>query len=338
MKRIISLVLVALLALTLVGCGGKGKREMFNVKLENHVTLTDYQSMEIDKGSEQYKNYYNGIYENFISRASAYTQKKEGKVEKGDTVNIDYVGKKDGKAFEGGTANGQNLVIGSNSYIEGFESGLIGKEIGKTVNLNLTFPKDYGQADLAGQKVVFTVKINYVQELPEKNDETAKKLGFENKDALIKKLEENAVKNCIAENLIKNSSVIKYSDADKKYYDDRYNQYISNAQQYTNQYNSQNGTKLTLDEFLYYNVGGTANDVKNSLTKEMESYMVLYAVLDKEGIVVDSTDIDETVKSMVNSSTSEAQVRENYDNKTLEMFSVENLVINHLYENVVKVK
>ncbi len=337
MKKIICLLLVALLCLTLVGCG-KDKREMFNVKLEDHVTLSDYKSMEVDKTSKDFKSYYDSIYENFIANAGAYAQIKEGKVKDGDTVNIDYEGKKDGKAFDGGTAKGQNLVIGSKSFIDGFESGLIGKEIGKTVDLNLTFPKDYSEKTLAGQKVVFTVKINYVQELPEKNDETSKKLGFENKEAMIKKLEENAAKNCIAQEIITNSSVKKYSDKDKKYYDERYDKYISDAQAYTNQYNAQYGTNISLDEMLYYSVGGTANDIKTNFTKEMESYMILYAIMDKEGLVVDTTKIDETVKSMVNSSTSEAQVRENYDNQTLEMITVENLVINHLFENVVKVK
>lgn len=337
MKKIICLLLVAILCLSLVGCG-KDKREMFNVKFDDYLTLADYQSIEIDKTSKDFENYYNNIYENYISGAGAYDQIKEGKVKKGDTVNIDYEGKKDGKAFDGGTAKGQNLVIGSNSFIEGFESGLIGKEIGKTVDLKLTFPKDYSEKSLAGQKVVFTVKINYVQALPEKTDATAKKLGFENKEDLIKKLEENAAKNCIAQEVINNSSVKKYSEKDKEYYDKRYDEYIADAQAYTNQYNAQYGTNISLDEMLYYSVGGTASDIKTNFTKEMESYMILYAVLDKEGLIVDSTKIDETVKTMVNSSTSEAQVRENYDNQTLEMITVENMVIDHLFANVVKVK
>ena len=337
MKKIICFVLAALLCLTFVGCG-KDKREMFNVKLEDYVTLSDYQSMEIDKTSEDFISYYDSVYENFIANAGAYEQVKEGKVKDGDTVNIDYEGKKDGKAFDGGTAQGQNLVIGSNSFIDGFESGLIGKEIGKTVDLNLTFPDNYGEESLAGQKVVFTVKINYVQELPEKNDETAQKLGFENKEALLKKLDENAAKNCIAQEVINNASVKKYSDKDKKYYDERYDKYISDAQTYTNQYNSQYGTNLSLDEMLYYSVGGTASDIKTNFTKEMESYMILYAILDKEGLIVDTTKVDDTVKSMVTSSTSEAQVRENYDNQTLEMITVENMVIDHLFQNVVKIK
>ena len=104
-------------------------------------------------------------------------KKTEGTVQDGDNVNIDYTGKKDGEAFEGGTAEGQDLVIGSGSFIEGFEEGLIGKEIGSTVDLNLTFPEDYGVEELNGADVVFTVKINYVSEMPEITDEIAEKLS-----------------------------------------------------------------------------------------------------------------------------------------------------------------
>ena len=80
----------------------------------------------------------------------------------GDTVNIDYTGYKDGEPFDGGSTNGAgaDLTIGSNTYIDGFESGLIGKKVGETVDLNLTFPEDYGVEDLAGADVVFNVTIN----------------------------------------------------------------------------------------------------------------------------------------------------------------------------------
>lgn len=86
-------------------------------------------------------------------------------VQEGDTVNIDYTGTKDGVAFDGGSATGYNLVIGSNSFIEGFEAGLIGHSIGEDVKLDLTFPKDYNNADLAGAAVVFDVKINSISVL-----------------------------------------------------------------------------------------------------------------------------------------------------------------------------
>ena len=92
----------------------------------------------------------------------------------GDTVNIDYVGKyaADGSEFSGGSATGANLELGSGSFIDGFEDGLIGAVKGQTLDLNLTFPENYQNTLMAGAEVVFTVTVNAVKELvvPELDD------------------------------------------------------------------------------------------------------------------------------------------------------------------------
>ena len=95
----------------------------------------------------------------------------------GDEVVIDFVGKKNDVAFDGGTAKDYSLKLGSNSFIPGFESGIVGKKPGETFDLKLAFPKDYHVADLAGADVVFTTTLNEVKEasLPELNDEFAQK-------------------------------------------------------------------------------------------------------------------------------------------------------------------
>lgn len=97
-------------------------------------------------------------------------------VEDGDQVNLDYSGKTDGVAFDGGTAAKQTLVIGSHSFIEGFEEQLVGMSIGETKDINVTFPTEYHSAELAGKPAVFTVTINGItkKELPELDDEFAK--------------------------------------------------------------------------------------------------------------------------------------------------------------------
>lgn len=84
--------------------------------------------------------------------------------ENGDEVVIDFVGKKADVAFEGGTATDHELTLGSNSFIPGFEEGLVGKKAGESVDLKLKFPKDYHVADLAGIDVVFETKVKKVQE------------------------------------------------------------------------------------------------------------------------------------------------------------------------------
>lgn len=83
----------------------------------------------------------------------------------GDVVNIDYVGTKDGEAFSGGTANGYDLSLGSGQFIDGFEDGVVGMEIGEEKDLNLTFPENYSNnPDLAGQDVVFHVTLNAIKD------------------------------------------------------------------------------------------------------------------------------------------------------------------------------
>ena len=105
-------------------------------------------------------------------------------VQEGDVANIDYKGMKDGAAFDGGTSAGFDLEIGSGTFIDGFEEGLVGAKVGETVSLNLTFPENYGNAELAGQDVVFEVKVNSIQEHvdPELNDEFVKSLGITDHD------------------------------------------------------------------------------------------------------------------------------------------------------------
>ncbi|NLG03497.1 MAG: trigger factor, partial [Clostridia bacterium] len=105
-------------------------------------------------------------------------------VKDGDIVNIDYEGKKDGVAFDGGTAQGFDLTIGSHSFIDGFEDGLIGKKVGETATLDLKFPDNYtNNPDLSGQPVVFTVKINSIKEkkVPTLDDAFVKTVSTESK-------------------------------------------------------------------------------------------------------------------------------------------------------------
>ena len=97
-------------------------------------------------------------------------------VENGDTVNLDFEGFVDGEAFEGGKGEGYPLVIGSNTFIPGFEEQLIGANIDEEKEVNVTFPEDYQAEELKGKAAVFKCKVNRIQkkELPEVDDEFAK--------------------------------------------------------------------------------------------------------------------------------------------------------------------
>ena len=114
------------------------------------------------------------------------TIKKDRSAKKGDTVVIDFLGKVDGIPFEGGEAKGHNLKLGSNSFIPGFEDGLVGSKVGKKVSVAVTFPEDYQAKNLAGKKAVFETTINEIKEDVELviNDEFAKTLGMADLKAL----------------------------------------------------------------------------------------------------------------------------------------------------------
>ncbi len=185
MKRVAATILAAVLAATsLVGCGSGSEENLSKVDPEKYVTkLGEYKGMQLTGSATEITDEYLESYIDYMLENSkqpvAITEDRP--VQTGDVVNIDYVGKKDGVAFDGGTAQGYDLTIGSGSFIEGFEDGLIGAKAGETLDLNLTFPENYPAEDLAGQAVVFTVTINTIGELvrPELTDEYVQSLGMD---------------------------------------------------------------------------------------------------------------------------------------------------------------
>ena len=99
-----------------------------------------------------------------IAESNATYSEKKGKAAKKDRVTMDYVGKVDGEAFEGGSAEDYPLVLGSNSFIPGFEAGLVGVKAGDEKDVDVTFPENYGAENLAGKAAVFTCTVKAVKE------------------------------------------------------------------------------------------------------------------------------------------------------------------------------
>ncbi|MBM3618855.1 MAG: trigger factor, partial [Alphaproteobacteria bacterium] len=135
--------------------------------------------------------------ERLAGRNKTRTPKADSaKAEKGDAVRIDFKGLKDGVAFPGGTSENFQLELGSGQFIPGFEDQLIGAKKGDDVKVNVSFPEAYHAADLAGQPVVFEVKVHEVlaSEAAKVDDAFAKELGFESLDALKTSLKEHISK------------------------------------------------------------------------------------------------------------------------------------------------
>ncbi|TMV06392.1 trigger factor [Ruegeria sediminis] len=113
-------------------------------------------------------------------------RRKGSKAKDGDQIVIDFVGKVDGEAFDGGSAEDYPLVLGSNSFIPGFEDQLVGVKAEEVKDVNVTFPEEYGAEHLAGKEAVFTCTVKEVKEpvAAEIDDELAKKFGAEDLAAL----------------------------------------------------------------------------------------------------------------------------------------------------------
>ena len=199
MKRKILGFLAAVLSMCmLAGCGAKDTGDgtdattgagaestaLKDMDVDKYVTLGAYKGLAVsvdtvEVDEDEWDTLVNNVYYGNITAENGGIMDRA--VETGDTVNIDYEGKKDGVAFDGGTAQGYDLTIGSGNFIAGFEDGLIGVMPGETVDLDLTFPENYGNSDLAGQAVVFTVSVNYIQPAQdgEYSDEVISNFGID---------------------------------------------------------------------------------------------------------------------------------------------------------------
>lgn len=167
----------------------------FNFVVKSKVKLGDYKNLNVKKDEvkvtkEEVEHEIGHLLEHY-----AEIEEKDGKIEFGDIAIIDYEGFKDGVAFQGGKGENYSLEIGSNTFIPGFEEGLIGLKKGEEKDLELTFPDNYMSEDLKGQKVIFKVKINDVKTrvIPELDKEFFEDLNMEgitNKEELAKMMEE----------------------------------------------------------------------------------------------------------------------------------------------------
>lgn len=222
--------------------------------------------------------------------------------EDGDTVNIDFEGKMDGETFNGGSAEGYTLVLGSGSFIEGFEDGLVGVKPGEKVTLDLKFPEEYpNNPDLAGKDVTFDVTINYIHGetiTPELNDEFVVSLGLDDVKTVDAYREyvrgyltegkisdaESSMRNELVEKAVANAQVKELPEELVEQYKNEYTSYYSEYAQYFG---------MELEDFLtqYMN-----NMTVEDLEKEARTYgedaakhmLVICAIAKAEGL--DNTD------------------------------------------------
>lgn len=199
-KKIVALMLGAMMVFSLTGCGSEEENNVdatetadttdttdtteteeaviaasreYDLKGSDYVTLCDYENIAVtitgdyEVDDEDAEAYFEDMFNNYGPFYTADSSKTT--IEEGDIVDVDYVGKLDGEAFDGGSAENQIIDVSNNAsvsgtgYIDGFTDGLIGASVGDVIDCDVTFPEDYSSTDLAGKDVVFTFTVNSIQ-------------------------------------------------------------------------------------------------------------------------------------------------------------------------------
>ena len=307
MKKRLAMLLAGAMALVLVGCGGSNTTVLKDIDVEKYVTLGEYKGVEVNVeaaavSEEQISQMMEYIYTSSVTKENGAITNRPA--QDGDTVNIDYVGTLDGVAFEGGTAYGQNLMLGSNRFIDGFEEGLVGAKPGQTVDLNLTFPENYGATDLAGKAVVFTVTVNYIMPtLAEFTDEVVAGFGVseitnleELRQYAHDYLLENAnydrdmiIENELLENLLANTSV---EDIPKAVIE-KYNGVMTRSiESIATQYGMDSDTYL-----LYYTGMDLESYLKDNAEEAAKQGLIFQAIANAEGLNLTEEELDAELKT-----------------------------------------
>lgn len=310
--------------------------------IEEYVTLPDYKNMTVHVARPEVTD---DIIESYIN--SRYMFATQRAVEAGDTVNIDYMGKKDGVAFQGGTASGQSLEIGSGSFIEGFEEGLIGVMPGETVDLELTFPEGYREPSLAGAPVVFTVTVNGIalsERYAEVTDEELVRLGVAmtkeelweagkaDAQADAEKAFQTNTENAIVEELVRTSTITTVPEYLIEEERQSYNHYMEAMCQ--NYYN------VDLETFVSVYYGITKEEYDSQLTlmcsDTVREYLALEAVLRAEGLSVTQEEMAAKADGEAASQgyASGTELIEEVGSMTYRMYLVRALVLERLSEMV----
>ena len=302
-----------------------------------YVTLGEYKDLTVEVAPVEVTD------EQVMDKIASETKQTltEGTVESGDTVNIDYVGKIDGEEFDGGSAEGYDLEIGSCTFIDGFEDGIIGMQVGDTKDLELKFPEDYHSTDLAGKDVVFTVTVNSISRVPELTDEVA--------DSVVEGMTAEAYQESVRQDLEDQAKESQKTEAEQKLLQAVYeNATIDGYPEENLQYTIKRATDyyewlasmygMSLDDYLK-NYGMTQDEFNEQIQPVAEEAlgeeMTLLAIAKEENIEVSDEEYEAGLaryaeaQGMDDPSKLEEAYGENYIKNSL----LQEKVLDFLYEN-----
>lgn len=283
---------------------GKPVLVKIDVTIKPEVELGDYKNIQIEKvehnvSDEDVEKELKAIQEMNARIIAA----EDRETKEGDILTIDYKGFVDGEQFEGGTAENQELTLGSNTFISGFEEQLIGKIKGEEVEVKVTFPEEYHAEDLQGKEAVFKVKIKEIKEkeLPPLDDEFAIDVSEfdtleEYKEDLRKRLEKeakekekNAIETAAIEKVVETSKV----DIPEVMVD---NQVENEIRQFSYSLQMQG---LEIDQYFQLtnsNLEDFKEQIKPEAEKRVKQDLVLDAIAKAENIEVSDEDLDKELE------------------------------------------
>ena len=351
MKRKIYTVAAVLVAsLFLTACGSK--EYLKDIKAEKYVTLGNYMGLEASADMmEITDDYVEGYINSNFLEPKAETVPVTGRpVQEGDIANIDFAGYQDGVAFEGGTGAGYDLTIGSGQFIDGFEAGLIGVEIGEQVSLNLTFPDPYTNPELAGQPVVFEVTVNSISEkkYPELTDELVQQLSEEGYN--VGQCQTAAELNDWVYNLYYQSALSAYENEiettmastimnDSTFQDppeEMVDRFVESIEKSMSSRAASVG--MTLAQYMLYQ--GMDEDAYRAAFEEegtqmAQRYIMYQAIADNEGLNPTEEEVAEEISAImtVYGYASEEELKENVDEESLKEDMMRKKVLAFLKEN-----
>ena len=314
-------------------------------EMKELVTLGKYENLKVEVEYEDITDDKLASYiDQLLGNYPSYTKNSKVKVADKDIVNIDYVGTVDGKEFDGGKASGANLVIGSNSFIEGFEKQLIDQKVGDTVAVKVTFPKEYTKnKSLQNKKAVFEVKINGIMDKKilksTELDDTFvnQNFGFntvaEFKDDVKKYLLENNessktsnTRAAVVNKVIKDSAVT----LPKKLLDSQVAHYLNDFKK------SVDGAGYKYDDYLmaqYQTDAATyAKNIKKAMEQKLKEQIVLTAVAKDAKIELDQDGYQAYLKQFLDAYeyTSEKQLYAAYPKVEMERAYLCNKAVEYL--------
>lgn len=307
-KKLMAVCLICIMAMSLTGCSWSDIKAKFtggqpkDYVASESVSLGEYKGIEVDCSVSEEE--VESALKSLQTEKETTNKIKNRKAKMGDSANIDYVGKVDGKEFDGGSSEGYSLSLGSKTFIEGFEEGVVGMKPGETKDLNLKFPDDYHE-DLKGKDVVFTVTLNYIEETitPEVNDEfiakntsykTVDEFKKEKEKELIKEREANAGESAM-NSLLDTVKVVKYPDS-------LVNKYKSEiTKQFEGMLKSNGMTVEAYKKSAELDDAGYKAQILDAAKEQTKVHLIVEAISDKEKLSVSEDEVKKQIETIASS-------------------------------------